>query len=101
MRELDVVGQVVGGQVGQIKIREKQDRQMELGDLLVTDDGNHNTIILQVFDLTYGSQIPDNTRELMSGLNLENARHSTDIFEPSLRNYVIAHVKALVRVDSE
>ena len=29
MRELDVVGQAVGGQVGQIKIREKQDRQIE------------------------------------------------------------------------
>ncbi len=104
MRELDVVGQVVGGQVGQIRIREKQDRQIELGDLLVTHDGNNNnnsTIILQVFDLTYGSQIPDNTRELMSGLNLENTGHNTDIFEPNLRNYVIAHVKALVRVDSE
>lgn len=101
MRELDVVGQVIGGQVGQIKIREKQDRQIELGDLLVSKDGDSNTIILQVFDLTYGSQIPDNTRELMSGLNLENAAHNTDIFEPNLRNYVIAHVKALVRIDSE
>ena len=98
MEKLDIVGQIVGGQVGHIAIREKGGRQIELGDLLVSKEDN-STLILQVFDLGYGSQLPKGTHELMSGINLEKMPYDTDIFESNLRNYVLASVKALATIN--
>ena len=100
MEKLDIVGQIVGGQVGQIRIREKRGKQLELGDLLVSRDSN-STLILQVFDLVYGSQIPKDTHELMSGISMEKVPYDTEIFEPDLRNYVLASVKALAKINSK
>lgn len=94
MQELDIVGQIVAGEFGSILVREKGGKKLELGDLLVSRESN-SSLILQVFDLVYGSQIPKETHELMSGINLEKMPVNAEIFEPELRNYVLAKVRAL------
>ena len=91
---LDVVGQIVAGEFGSILIREKGGRRLELGDLLISKESN-SSLILQVFDLVYGSQIPQETHELMSGINLEKMPINAEIFEPEIRNYVLAKVRTL------
>lgn len=98
MSNLDIVGQIVAGEFGSILIREKGGKKLELGDLLVSRESN-SSLILQVFDLVYGSQIPQETHELMSGINLEKMPVNAEIFEPELRNYVLAKVRALAHLD--
>ncbi|MCW4033236.1 MAG: ATP-binding protein, partial [Candidatus Bathyarchaeota archaeon] len=88
MSELDIVGQVVGGNSAEILIREKADKELELGDLLISEEGN-SRLLLQVFELTYGSQIPQLGRELMAGITLERAGKDLSIFDSQMRNYVI------------
>jgi len=97
MSNLDIVGQIVAGEFGSILVREKGGKKLELGDLLVSRESNAS-LILQVFDLVYGSQIPRETHELMSGINLEKMPVNAEIFEPELRNYVLAKVRALAHV---
>jgi uncharacterized protein len=97
MSNLDIVGQIVAGEFGSILVREKGGKRLELGDLLVSRESN-SSLILQVFDLVYGSQIPQETHELMSGINLEKMPVNAEIFEPELRNYVLAKVRALAHI---
>lgn len=98
MRELEVVGQVIGGKTAKILIREKSGGRIELGDLLVVEEDGV-LLILQVYDLSYGSQVPQPVRELLAGLKLEGYGADLTFLEPELRNYVIAEVKALAMVD--
>ncbi|MCZ2845918.1 MAG: ATP-binding protein, partial [Candidatus Bathyarchaeota archaeon] len=94
---LDIAGQVIGGDVAGILIREKSGKKIELGDLLVTDEEG-GYIILQVYDLCYGSQIPQSVRELAAGIKLEGYGSGLDFIDPKLRNYTLAQVKAVARV---
>jgi hypothetical protein len=96
--ELEIAGQIVGGKVANILLREKFGKRVELGDLLVVDENDGNYLILEVYDLAYGSQIPQTVRELAAGLKLEGYGPSLDFLEPHLRNYVMAMVKALAFV---
>ncbi|MEA2089882.1 MAG: ATP-binding protein [Thermoproteota archaeon] len=97
MGEIDIVGQVIGGKVAKILIREKSGRKIELGDLLVVEE-DAGLLILQVYDLGYGSQVSQSTRELLAGLKLEGYGTKLTFLEPQLRNYVMAEVKAVARV---
>lgn len=99
--ELDIVGQVIGGRVGGIAIREKSGRNIELGDLLVAQESEGGYLILKVFDLGYGSQIPPEVRELAAGLRLEGYSQGLDFMDPKLRNYTMASVKAILRVNKD
>jgi DNA helicase HerA-like ATPase len=98
MEEMEIVGQIIGGKTAKILIREKSGEKIELGDLLVVGE-NGALIILQVYDLAYGSQIPQAMRELIAGLKLEGYGTELTFLEPQLRNYVIAEVKAIARVE--
>jgi DNA helicase HerA-like ATPase len=98
MEEMKIVGQIIGGKTAKILIREKSGEKIELGDLLVVEE-NSALIILQVYDLAYGSQIPQAMRELIAGLKLEGYGTELTFLEPQLRNYVIAEVKAIARVE--
>ena len=95
---IDIVGQIISGEFGSIIVREKAGKKLELGDLLVSKESK-SSLILQVFDLVYGSQIPQETHELMSGINLEKMPTNAEIFEPELRNYVLAKVRTLAYLD--
>lgn len=94
---MTVCGQIVAGEVGKILIREKSGEKIELGDLLVVDD-SEGYLMIQVYDLLYGSQISRLAREQMAGLKLEGMGAGLDFFEPQLRNYVIAQGRTVLRV---
>jgi DNA helicase HerA-like ATPase len=94
---LEVSGQIIAGKTGQILAREKTGGEIEIGDLLVAEeDGGY--VILQAYELLYGSQVPQMVRELLAGMKLEGMGGDLDFLEPQLRNYVIAEIKALLRV---
>ena len=97
---MSVCGQIVAGEVGKILIREKSGEKIELGDLLVVDD-SEGYLIIQIYDLLYGSQIPRLAREQISGLKLEGLGSGLEFFEPQLRNYILAEGKAVLRVTNE
>ena len=94
---LEVSGQIIAGKTGQILAREKAGGEIEIGDLLVAEeDGGY--VILQAYELVYGSQVPQLVRELLAGMKLEGMGADMDFLEPQLRNYVIAQIRALLRV---
>ncbi len=100
MDELSIVGQVVGGSFGDIIIRQKAGTDLEIGDLMVSEE-NGSFLILQVFALEYGSQIQDRMQQMMSGVNLEQGVVDAHFYEPEFVNYVLARIKPLARVFKE
>ena len=50
MEEIEIVGQVIGGKIGDIIIREKSGRNLEIGDLIVSEE-EKSFLILQAFTL--------------------------------------------------
>jgi uncharacterized protein len=91
-----IKGQVISGEFGKIIARQKSGQQLEIGELLIsgTDD---KKILLQVFDLVYGSQISQQNLELISGMKLEEDTEF-EIFDPNMRNYMLAMLKSLVTI---
>lgn len=89
-------GLIVSGQFGDILVREKSGKALELGELLIADtpDGK---ILLYVFDLVYGSQLAQQQLELLSGLKLEE-NVSLQFFDEAVRHYILARVKNLVSI---
>ena len=96
MDEFSIAGQVVGGKFGDIIIRQKSGNDLEIGDLMVSEE-NGSFLILQVFSLEYGSQIQDRMQQMMSGVNLEQGSDA-QFYEPEFVNYVLARIKPLARV---
>jgi len=99
MDEVDIVGQIIGGEFGDIVIREKSGKNLEIGDLLVSEEAG-GMLILQVFSLEYGSQILERMQQMMSGVNMEQGASNAEFYEPEFVNYVLARIKALARVSS-
>src|SRR5208283_2051357 len=95
---MQVVGSVVYGKHGAIVVRQKTETELELGDLLVVEQKDGSYAILQVYDLQYGSQIPEKNLEMFSGMKLEGIRAELDFLEPALRNYVLAMVKSVAYI---
>ncbi|MBW2995449.1 ATP-binding protein [Candidatus Woesearchaeota archaeon] len=93
------VGQVISGEFGKILIRQKCDKNIELGELLAADTKNA-TILLQVYDLIYGSQISQQNLELISGLNLEE-NEDFKFLDAKLRNYKLAVLKNLITINKK
>lgn len=91
-----IKGQVISGEFGKIIVRQKSDQKLELGELLISESGD-NKILMQVFDLTYGSQISQQNLELISGLSLEE-NTDTEFFDKNLRSYMLAGLKNLVTI---
>ena len=91
-----VVGQVISGEFGKILIRQKSDNDIELGEILVADTKDAR-ILLQVYDLIYGSQISQQNLELISGLSLEE-NEDFRFMDANLRNYKLAVLKNLLTI---
>lgn len=87
---------MIGGEFGKIIARQKSGQKLELGELLVSESGE-NKILMQVFDLIYGSQISQQNLELISGMKLEE-NADTEFFDKNLRNYMLARLKNLVTI---
>ncbi|MFH1072225.1 MAG: ATP-binding protein [Nanoarchaeota archaeon] len=96
-----IKGQVISGKFGEIWVRKKSSAELELGELLIAETPG-GKILLQVYDLLYGSQISQQNLELISGMNLEeNDADSLEFLDPALRNYTLAVLKNLVFIAKE
>jgi DNA helicase HerA-like ATPase len=90
-------GQIISGEFGKVLMRQKAGAGLELGELLISEHDGRK-IILQVYDLLYGSQLSQANLELMSGMKLEELS-DLEIYEPHLRNYKMALLKSLLTID--
>lgn len=93
------VGQIVDGKFGNVLVRQKAGEALEIGDLLVSDEGGH-TLVMQVFGLEYGSQIHPDMRQVMAGESLERGGAGARFYSPETASYVVARVKPLARLSS-
>ena len=93
-----IKGQVISGGFGKILVREKSDQKLEIGELLVADTEDAK-ILLQAYDLIYGSQISQQNLELISGMNLEE---NTDLnfMDAEIRNYNLALMKNILTIST-
>jgi len=101
MEAFDVVGQVIAGKVAHILIREKTDAKIELGNLLVAEGRDGSSLILQVHNLSFGSQLDQDLLELTAGLELEGRGGSLEFFDADLRNYVLAEARAVASISGD
>ncbi|MCK5699463.1 MAG: hypothetical protein KAH93_06435, partial [Candidatus Aenigmarchaeota archaeon] len=62
---IESVAQIISGRFGELLVRKKSGESLELGELLIAESEDSYTIF-QVYDLKYGSQIPQESLELMS-----------------------------------
>jgi len=93
-----IKGLVIGGGFSNLSARQKFDSDIEIGELLVAETGDEK-ILMQVFDLVYGSQISPQNLELISGMNLEEGT-SLNLMDSNLRNYKIALMKGILSIKS-
>lgn len=91
-------GLVISGKFGEICVRQKSTEKIELGELLVADTVS-GKIILQVYDLLYGSQISQQNLELISGLKLEEDE-SSEFHDANLRNYNLSYIKPMITISN-
>ena len=94
-----IKGQVISGEFGRIVARQKAGQSMEIGELLISDSPD-GKILMQVYDLVYGSQISQQNLELIAGMKLEE-NADLDFFDPNLRNYMLAMLKSLLTINSK
>lgn len=92
------IGNFVSGSFVKLILRQKSDQDFELGQLFVAGNDKNDYSIFQIKDLYYGSQIPENSLELMAGYALEREQSDLKIYEPELRNYVLAQSRELISV---
>ena len=92
------IGSFVSGSFVKLILRKKSDEEFELGQLCVAGSDLNDYSIFQIKDLYYGSQIPDNSLELMAGYGLEYEGSNLKIYETELRNYILAHARELISV---
>jgi len=91
-----IKGQVISGEFGRIIARQKSGQPIEIGELLIADSAD-GKILLQVYDLIYGSQISQQNLEMISGMKLEE-NTEFELFDANLRNYTLAMMKSLVTI---
>ena len=94
-----IKGQVIGGDFDQVLIREKAESPLELGELLIAEEGNTH-MLLQVYDLMYSSQVSRQSLEFISGMHLEE-NVELKLFDRNLRYYNIAKCKVLLTLNTK
>lgn len=113
-----IKGTIINGEFSRILIREKYNQKIEIGELLVCEDNKDNNdkdnnnknnnaegynnaksrmLLLQAYDIIYGSQISPSNLELISGMKLEQ-NVQLEFMEPELRNYNIIAAKHVVEL---
>ncbi len=90
---MTTVGQIIGGEYGEIYIRQKAGKTIEIGELLSVG----GDVILQVHDLGYRSLMEDDDLARISGMQLEGY-DDTSLMEEEIRNYINAKAKLLVHI---
>ena len=92
-----VKGEVIGGSQDKVLVRKKSSVPLEIGELLMCE-GKDSDILLQVYNLELGSQMSDQTLQMISGMNLEDNVES-EIYEEEIRNYTIAVTKPVLSIN--
>ncbi|MCF7871892.1 ATP-binding protein [Candidatus Woesearchaeota archaeon] len=92
--------QIIGGRFGEILIRQKSDKEIEIGELLISDNKNQTKTLYQIYDMFFSSQISQQNLERISGMELEENIQSK-FFNKNTRNYKLALCKALVNIINE
>lgn len=92
------IGQFVSGSFTKLLLRQKSDQVFEIGELLVAGNSLKDYAIYQINELLYGSQIPGSSLELIAGYRLEREKSDLTIYEPELRNYILARARPLICV---
>ncbi len=93
---MGVIGKVISGGFGKVIVRQKASEVIELGELLVSETPSKK-LILQVYDLLYGSQLSQQNLELVSGLKLEE-NSDLELMDFSMRNYPLALLKGVLEI---
>ena len=96
MFDAEIVGQLVSGSFAEILVRQKHGQRIEIGGLFVSGK-SEDYYILECFDLLYGSQIGDLTKQLISGMNLEGY-DDLQFYDDELSNYSLARMRAVLHV---
>ncbi len=96
MDAIAIKGQIISGEFGRIVMRQKAGQNIEIGELLVCEVGNEK-VLLQAYDLLYGSQISQQNLELIAGMRLEEDL-KTEFMDAELRNYHLALLKPVVSI---
>ena len=91
-------GQVVSGNFSQIAMRIKADQEVEMGELLIIEQGKEK-FLLQVYDLVYASQISAQNLEMVAGMNMEEGNFT--LMDEQLRNYQLALVKPILSISEQ
>ncbi len=93
------VAQIISGSFSQIIAREKNDSNIEIGELLVSES-DKGKFLLQVVDIVYSSQLSRQNLELISGIRLEDDEN-VDFLDPTVRNYNLLILKNLLFVKDD
>lgn len=93
---MDIVGKIVSGNFNGLIIRQKTGVDLELGELLVTREDN-GYFIMQIFDISYGSQIPERIRSLAAGLKLEE-ESNLSFLDSEISNFILVSLKPILFV---
>ncbi len=91
-----VKGQIISGEFGKLIMRQKAGCDVEIGELLVSER-EESTIILQAYDVLYGSQISQQNLELIAGMHLEE-NLKPEFHDAAIRNYQLALLKSIAVV---
>lgn len=87
-------GIIISGKFGELLLRQKQGEEIELGELLIAENKD-SKILMQAYDLSYGSQLSASNLELVSGMKLEE-ENDLYFMDEKLRNYNLALLKNLI-----
>ena len=93
---MSIKGQIISGEFGRLVMRQKAGVDVEIGELLVCEVQG-TKILLQAYDVLYGSQISQQNLELIAGMHLEEDT-KTEFYDASLRNYQLALLKPIAIV---
>ncbi|MEM4368196.1 MAG: ATP-binding protein [Candidatus Anstonellales archaeon] len=88
-------GIIISGKFGEITIRQKSGQKIEIGELLVSENPK---MLLQVYDLLFGSQLSSQNLELISGLKIEEDA-DMEFMDANIRSYNIAIAKSLLNLE--
>ena len=94
---VEIVGRITGGDFSEIFVRQKDGENIEIGDLLISGNKDEYTV-LQVTDLVYGSQLPEDVMSLIAGMKLEGHGKDLTFMDPTLSNFITGEMKSLVTV---
>ena len=95
----EIVGQVISGEFGRVLVRQKSGVKLEIGELLIAE-ASEGKILLQLFDLSYGSQLSQQSLELISGIKLEG-ENELELLDRELRSYTLAFLKPLLLISGK